>query len=149
MTAVSWAASDYKLISCASEGAIYIWDVTTGKRLTEVVVNKCRFTGTQITSDARITFAVGSDGETKEIIDGMIRTARKMEPSGLDCMALARGDKMLFVSGDNGNMYSLKLPLSNRPEDQLVTSLHNKTITKVRNNLKLYLFYLMFKSQPR
>ena len=64
---MAWSADDTRLVSCGAEGAVYEWNVHTGKRESENVLKSCVYTGVAVSSDARTIFAAGT--ALKEIQD--------------------------------------------------------------------------------
>jgi len=83
---VVWSADDTRMVTCGADGAVYEWDVLTGRRLAENVLKACSYTGVALSPDAKTTFAVGTDRTLKEITDSQvglmtfaspIRTARR------------------------------------------------------------------------
>lgn len=67
-----WNADDSKLISCGTDGAVYEWNLSTGKRETECVLKSCSYNCVTISPDSKMIFAVGSDGTLKEIADSSV-----------------------------------------------------------------------------
>lgn len=67
-----WNADDSKLISCGTDGAVYEWNLSTGKRETECVLKSCSYNCVTISPDSKIIFAVGSDQTLKEIADSSV-----------------------------------------------------------------------------
>ena len=55
------------------DGAVYEWNVYTGKRDGESVLKSCSYTGVAVSPDGRTTYAVGSDKTLKEICDSQVR----------------------------------------------------------------------------
>lgn len=117
-------------MSCGSEGALYEWEMETGRRTLETIIKTCSFTGTIITADGKNCYAVGSDGEVKEVINGVVRTNHPTDINGLDCLDISKSDQILFVSGKNGTIFSVKLPLSDKPE-HLEYNMHNTCVCEV------------------
>ena len=50
------------------DGAVYEWNILSGKREKECVVKSCSYTCLALTPDLRTTFAVSSDHTLKEMI---------------------------------------------------------------------------------
>ena len=71
---VIWSQDDTKIISCGMDGAVYEWNVYTGKRDGESVLKSCSYTGVAVSPDGRTTYAVGSDKTLKEICDSQVCT---------------------------------------------------------------------------
>ena len=71
-----WNADDSKLISCGTDGAVYEWNLSSGKRETECVLKSCSYNCVTVSPDAKIIFAVGSDQTLKEIADSSVSLPR-------------------------------------------------------------------------
>lgn len=69
---VKWSADDAKLISCDTHGAVYEWNLSTGERETDCVLKSCRYSSIDLSSDAKVIFAVGSDQTLKEISESSV-----------------------------------------------------------------------------
>lgn len=69
---LAWNVDDSKLISAGTDGAVYEWNLSTGKRETECVLKSCSYNSVTVSPDAKIIFAVGSDQTLKEIADSVV-----------------------------------------------------------------------------
>jgi len=69
---VVWSADDTRVVTCGADGAVYEWEVLTGRRLAENVLKQCSYSGVALSPDAKTTFAVGSDRTLKEITDSQV-----------------------------------------------------------------------------
>jgi len=69
---VVWCLDDTRVVTCGVDGAVYEWEVLTGRRLAENVLKHCSYTGVALSPDAKTTFAVGSDHTLKEISDSQV-----------------------------------------------------------------------------
>ena len=67
-----WCSDDTRVVTCGIDGALYEWELLTGRRLTENVLKLCSYTGVALSPDAKTTFAVGSDHTLKEISDSQV-----------------------------------------------------------------------------
>jgi len=67
-----WSVDDMRIATCGVDGAVYEWEVLTGRRVTENVLKSCSYTGVALSPDAKTTFAVGSDHTLKEISDSQV-----------------------------------------------------------------------------
>lgn len=68
-----WNSDDSKLISAGTDGAVYEWNLSTGKRETECVLKSCSYNSVSVSPDGKVIFAVGSDQTLKEIADSLVR----------------------------------------------------------------------------
>ena len=64
---ILWNHDDSRIVSCCSDGAVYEWNVLTGKREKESVLKSCNYSCIALSPDHKSTFAVGSDYTLKEI----------------------------------------------------------------------------------
>lgn len=127
---ISWTSDDRKMASCGSEGAVYEWVVVESKRLSETIMKQCDFRGVNITSDGKSIFVVANDGHIRELMNSNVHRDVLVTPAGLDSMVLSRVDQMLFVSGNSGTIYNIKLPLLEKAE-YYEYNVHAGTVTHV------------------
>lgn len=59
-------------VSCDTHGAVYEWNLLTGKKESECVLKTCIYSSISLTYDAKIIFAVGSDQTLKEISESLV-----------------------------------------------------------------------------
>nr|CAD7457121.1 unnamed protein product [Timema tahoe] len=128
---VVWTNNDQKMVTCGTEGAVYEWDITTGKRVGEIIAKACIFTGVAVTSEGKSSYGVGSDGLIREISNSAVVRAVDIVGEKLDCIALSRSDLMLFIAGASGSVISLKFPLV-EPSEFNEYNMHSQTVTKMR-----------------
>lgn len=95
---VAWNADDSKLISCGTDGAVYEWNLSTGKRETECVLKSCSYNCVTISPDSKIIFAVGSDHTLKEIADSSVSLPAPALPLGC-CTGLQGTAPMVTAEG--------------------------------------------------
>lgn len=79
---IVWNADDSKLISCGTDGAVYEWNLSTGRRETECVLKSCSYNCVTVSPDGKIIFAVGSDHTLKEIADSSVSLPALTPASG-------------------------------------------------------------------
>ncbi|XP_058298827.1 cilia- and flagella-associated protein 57 isoform X3 [Hylobates moloch] len=92
---IVWNADDSKLISGGTDGAVYEWNLSTGKRETECVLKSCSYNCVTVSPDAKIIFAVGSDHTLKEIADSS--------------MLLTFDDQFLLTAAEDGCLFTWKV----------------------------------------
>ena len=81
VTSVCWSIDDLKLVSCADNGSVYEWNISTGERIHEVVVKTCSFSYIALSLDSATTFAVGSDKIVKQLISTVLFAFPQMAKS--------------------------------------------------------------------
>ena len=69
---VVWSTDDTHVVSCGADGAVYEWEVLTGRRVAENVLKLCSYSSVALSADGKTTFAVGSDHTLKEICDSQV-----------------------------------------------------------------------------
>ncbi|KAJ8923117.1 hypothetical protein NQ315_001670 [Exocentrus adspersus] len=129
---MSWSHDDNILASCGSEGAVYGWDVSTASRISEVVIKSNPFTGVALLKDGKSMYAIGHDGHVRELGNSNIQRDVVLTPPSvvLDDIALSQLDTMLFVTGNSGSVYVIKVPLLEKAE-YVEYAMHNSPITKM------------------
>ncbi|XP_066249993.1 cilia- and flagella-associated protein 57 [Euwallacea similis] len=129
---MSWNRDDRLLATCGSEGAVYVWDVCEAARISESIIKSNPFTAASITQTGKETYAVGNDGHIRELINSNVHRDVVLVPptAGLDAIVLSQLDTMLFVAGNQGSVYSVKMPLLEKAEF-LEFTMHKRIIVKM------------------
>ncbi|XP_030351750.1 cilia- and flagella-associated protein 57 [Strigops habroptila] len=108
---VKWSADDAKFISCDTHGAVYEWNLTTGERETECVLKSCRYSSIDLSSDAKVILAVGSDQTLKEISASSIQHEVPAFGVVYTAVAVSHSGHMVFVGTSLGTIRAMKYPL--------------------------------------
>uniref|UniRef100_A0A2K6S6K0 Cilia and flagella associated protein 57 n=1 Tax=Saimiri boliviensis boliviensis TaxID=39432 RepID=A0A2K6S6K0_SAIBB len=108
---VVWNADDSKLISGGTDGAVYEWNLSTGKRETECVLKSCSYHCVTISPDAKIIFAVGTDYTLKEIADSSILREIPAFDVIYTAIAISHSGRMMFVGTSVGTIRAMRYPL--------------------------------------
>ncbi|KAF5287488.1 hypothetical protein FQA39_LY04116 [Lamprigera yunnana] len=111
LISMAWVQNDHKAATCGNEGAVYEWEVSTQKRIAETIVKTCSFTGVVVESTGKYVYSIGSDGLIRQIVESNIHREVMVHQGGLDAIAIANSNQMLFVSGDSGTVYSVLVPI--------------------------------------
>ncbi|NXJ89257.1 CFA57 protein, partial [Corythaixoides concolor] len=109
--AVKWSADDAKFVSCDTHGAVYVWNLLTGKRESECVLKSCIYSSIALSSDAKIVFAVGSDQTLKEISESSIQHEVPAFGVVYTAVAVSHSGYMVFVGTSLGTIRAMKYPL--------------------------------------
>jgi WD40 repeat protein len=128
---VIWSADDTRIVSCGVDGAVYEWEVLTGRRVAENVLKLCSYFGVALTTDGKTTFAVGSDHTLKEICDSQILRTVESPDVTLTSIAMSHSGRMLFTGTTTGCVRSMKFPLT-VPGEWTDYQAHGATITKMK-----------------
>ncbi|XP_064228328.1 cilia- and flagella-associated protein 57 isoform X1 [Aotus nancymaae] len=108
---IVWNADDSKLISGGTDGAVYEWNLSTGKRETECVLKSCSYNCVTISPDAKIIFAVGTDYTLKEIADSSILREIPAFDVTYTAIAISHSGRMMFVGTSVGTIRAMRYPL--------------------------------------
>ncbi|NXV71523.1 CFA57 protein, partial [Atlantisia rogersi] len=109
--AVKWSSDDTKFVSCDTHGAVYEWNLLTGKRESECVLKSCIYSSIALSSDAKIIFAVGSDQTLKEISESSIQREIPAFGAVYTAVAVSHSGHMVFVGTSQGAIRAMKYPL--------------------------------------
>ncbi|NXK54674.1 CFA57 protein, partial [Chauna torquata] len=109
--AVKWSTDDAKFVSCDTHGAVYEWNLLTGKRESECVLKSCIYSSIALSSDAKVIFAVGSDQTLKEISESLIQHEVPAFDVVYTAVAVSRSGNMVFVGTSLGTIRAMKYPL--------------------------------------
>ena len=123
-------SDDYKMVSCGTDGAVYEWQISTTRRISETIIKSCQFSDAKMTNDGKSVFAVGSDGRIREIMNCNIHRDVVLTKKGVDKISLSNSDMMLFATSNEGTLYSVKLPILDNAE-YIEYSVHCTTISHV------------------
>ncbi|XP_048168844.1 cilia- and flagella-associated protein 57 isoform X2 [Corvus hawaiiensis] len=110
--AIKWSADDTKFVSCDTHGAVYEWNLLTGKKESECVLKTCIYSSISLTYDAKIIFAVGSDQTLKEISESSIQQEVPAYDVVYTTVAVSRSGSMIFVGTSLGTIRAMKYPLT-------------------------------------
>uniref|UniRef100_A0A5F4W0N2 Cilia and flagella associated protein 57 n=1 Tax=Callithrix jacchus TaxID=9483 RepID=A0A5F4W0N2_CALJA len=131
---IAWNADDSKLISGGTDGAVYEWNLSTGKRETECVLKSCSYNCVTITPDAKIILAVGTDYTLKEIADSLILREIPAFDVTYTAIAISHSGRMMFVGTSVGTIRAMRYPLPLQKEFNEYQA-HAGPVTKVSRAL--------------
>ncbi|KAJ3295034.1 Cilia- and flagella-associated protein 57 [Borealophlyctis nickersoniae] len=130
---ISWSPDDTRLVTCGIDGAVYDWNVRTLKREGEVVQKGNVFGGAAYTGDMKLVYAVGSDGNIKEIENGHIFREIPVKAQ-VATILLSRSSKMFFAVTARPSIRALRFPFpqDNPASDHTELACHSGAITRIR-----------------
>ncbi|XP_055474475.1 cilia- and flagella-associated protein 57 [Psammomys obesus] len=111
-----WNSDDSKLISAGTDGAVYEWNLSTGKRETECVLKSCSYNSVTVSPDGKVIFAVGSDQTLKEIADSLILREILAIDVVYTAIAISHSGRMMFVGTSVGTIRTMRYPLPGQKE---------------------------------
>ncbi|KAI3384052.1 hypothetical protein SNEBB_002485 [Seison nebaliae] len=145
VTQIIFSKNDLNVITCGSDGAVYEWQLNTGKRLRESVIKSSPYNGIAMTKDDLFIYAIGSDSTIKEIVDSNIyRECPYREPdevkSSLTAIDLANKNTMqqlnfayvCFVGSKRGYVSSIRIPFGDDCYARWTRAVHAKEVNILR-----------------
>ncbi|GAB1606286.1 hypothetical protein Ahia01_000911100 [Argonauta hians] len=106
----AWFSDDNNLVSCGLDGAVYDWEIKTGKRIGQCVLKSCAYSDVVVNSETRNVYAVGSDNTMKEIFESDIVRTFSSGDLVFTSIALSSAYTMLFVGTNKGELKMLEHP---------------------------------------
>ncbi|NXQ57490.1 CFA57 protein, partial [Anthoscopus minutus] len=128
--AIKWSADDTKIVSCDTHGAVFEWNLLTGKKESECVLKTCIYSSISLTYDAKIIFAVGSDQTLKEISESSIQHEVPAYDVVYTTVAVSCSGRMIFVGTSLGTIRAMKYPLTLK-KDFIEYQAHAGAVTKM------------------
>ena len=115
VTALNWSKDDQRLVSCAEDGSLYEWDVSTGRRVHESVIKTCSYNDVTLSPDnssaqqidanevistetknSCVIYAVGSDKTVKQIQESTLLKEVDLHTLTVSSLVLSNDGSMLF-----------------------------------------------------
>lgn len=127
---VAWSRSDMKLVSIGSDGAMYEWDMSSGRRSSEVIVKGVVLNSVALTADGSTVYCVGNDSRIREIRENAVIREYSLRDNEMELMTMGRDDFAMFVTSPGGVIVSLKYPLQ-EPLDSTEFHLHSADVTNL------------------
>uniref|UniRef100_UPI0037E7E14E cilia- and flagella-associated protein 57 isoform X2 n=1 Tax=Semicossyphus pulcher TaxID=241346 RepID=UPI0037E7E14E len=127
---IEWSLDDSRLVSCGADGAVYEWNIRTGKRGSESVLKSCSYTGVAFSSDCKTILAVGTDLTLKEIQDCQVLREVPGDDVAHTAVAVSHSGRVVFTGTSNGTVRAIKYPLPIQKE-WLMYQAHCGPVTKM------------------
>ncbi|RKP18864.1 WD40 repeat-like protein, partial [Rozella allomycis CSF55] len=128
--ALCWCMNDQVLISGGQDGAVYEWNVVSGKRQNENVLKSCSYYSLARDSNLNCTYAVGSDCVMR-VIEGT-QIVKEYEMAGIVTQLVLSDLGNVMVGGTSeGSIRMYKYPMEGKMEYQ-EHFVHSSGINKIR-----------------
>uniref|UniRef100_A0A8C6TUU5 Cilia and flagella associated protein 57 n=1 Tax=Neogobius melanostomus TaxID=47308 RepID=A0A8C6TUU5_9GOBI len=127
---IEWAPDDRRLVSCGMDGAVYEWNIQTGKRESESVLKMCSYTDMSFSSDYKTIIAVGTDHTLKEIQDCQVLGEVPADAVAHSAVAVSRTGRVVFTGTSSGAIRAIKYPLPTQKEWAMYQA-HCAPVTKM------------------
>ncbi|KOC64830.1 WD repeat-containing protein 65 [Habropoda laboriosa] len=126
---VLWSRTDTKLLTLGAEGAIYQWDMSTGRRCAEVILKNIILHDIALSADEQVVYCIANDNFIYEIKDNTVRQ-HNILVTDMYCMILGKEDQVLFLICPGGIILSVKCPVQ-EPIHYISFHIHSTDITKI------------------
>lgn len=113
-----WGQRDLTLVTIGSEGAIYIWELSTGLRICEVILKGISLDGIGLSADCSTLYCIASDSKIREIKDSVITREFQIKNIELTSLLMGKSDSLMFITSPGGSILSFKFPLQEPIEYQ-------------------------------
>ncbi|XP_034550436.1 cilia- and flagella-associated protein 57 isoform X2 [Notolabrus celidotus] len=127
---IEWSRDDSRLVSCGVDGAVYEWNIQTGKRESESVLKSCSYTGVAFSSDCKTILAVGTDFTLKEIQDCQVLREVPGDEVAHTAVAVSHSGRAVFTGTSSGTIRAIKYPLPIQKE-WIMYQAHCGPVTKM------------------
>ncbi|XP_053985715.1 cilia- and flagella-associated protein 57 [Hylaeus volcanicus] len=127
--ALLWSQTDTKLLTLGTEGAIYQWDMSTGRRSAEIILRGLNIHDIALCADELISYCIVNDSFIYEIKDNVTREY-SFPGITMHSMVLGKEDQALFLVCIGGTILSAKCPLQ-EPVYYTDFKIHSVDITKI------------------
>ncbi|XP_060897415.1 cilia- and flagella-associated protein 57 [Labrus mixtus] len=127
---IEWSLDDSRLVSCGVDGAVYEWNIQTGKRESESVLKSCSYTGVAFSSDYKTILAVGTDFTLKEIQDCQVLREVPGDDVAHTAVAVSHSGRAVFTGTSSGTIRAIKYPLPIQKE-WIMYQAHCGPVTKM------------------
>ncbi|CAJ1051853.1 cilia- and flagella-associated protein 57 isoform X1 [Xyrichtys novacula] len=127
---VEWRQDDSQLVSCGVDGAVYEWNIQTGKRESESVLKSCSYTGVAFSADYKTILAVGTDLTLKEIQDCQVIKEVPGDEVAHTAVAVSHSGRVVFTGTSSGPIRAIKYPLPIQKE-WIMYQAHCGPVTKM------------------
>ncbi|XP_017883097.1 cilia- and flagella-associated protein 57 [Ceratina calcarata] len=127
--ALLWSQTDTKLLTMGAEGAVYQWDINTGKRTSEIIIKGIVLLDIALSIDEQTSYCIADDSAIHEIKENSVRQ-HNVPDVNMYCMVLGKDDQSLFLVCPGGIILSVKTPVQ-EPVQYSTFHMHSVDITKI------------------
>ncbi|XP_043277268.1 cilia- and flagella-associated protein 57 [Venturia canescens] len=127
---VVWSQNDMRLVSIGSEGALYEWDMSNGKRNYEVYLKGISMNDVALTADGTMTYCISSDSKIREIKESSIIRELMINEKKMLVLIMSKDDFGMFIGSPDGLIIFVRYPLQ-EPLDTTEFHVHCADITSM------------------
>lgn len=103
---VVWFQSDLQLVTCGYEGAIYVWDISSGSRISETIIKNVKLHGVAVGLGA--IFCIATDKKIREIRESVVVREFNMEKE-MTSLLVGKQNPLAFITCPGGAILFLNL----------------------------------------
>ncbi|CAF0802188.1 unnamed protein product [Rotaria sp. Silwood1] len=109
---VHWCKNDSILISCGTDGMIYIFNIFTSMREAEIITKQYRYMGIAVTNDCNRIYAITSDSSIKIFNNTNLEQEWPIENGFIpSAICLSKSERLLYVGMTHGIIRVYTSPL--------------------------------------
>lgn len=113
-----WNKDDTHIFSSDDCGAIYEWDIATGKRLFDCVEKEFQYVGIAADKETSSIIALSKCGHLREVIEGNVLYEKECGGSGPFTSLSSTNLNPILLAGDfHGSLYDFAVPI-NEPDSK-------------------------------
>jgi len=110
---ILWCKNDSILISCGTDGIIYIFNIFTGMRENEIITKQFRYIGIAVTNDCNRIYAITSDSSIKIFNQINLEQEWSIEKNFIpSTICLSKSERLLYIGMTHGIIRVYTLPLT-------------------------------------
>ncbi|CAF1482554.1 unnamed protein product [Adineta steineri] len=111
---IIWCKNDSILISCGTDGMIYMFNIFTGMRENEIITKQFRYVGITVTNDCNRIYAITSDSTIKIFHNTNLEQEWSIENNFLpSAICLSKSERLLYVGMTHGIIRIYTIPFTN------------------------------------
>ncbi|XP_008481828.1 cilia- and flagella-associated protein 57-like isoform X3 [Diaphorina citri] len=136
ITKLAWSYKDDYLVSCAADGSIIQWKLSTEDRRKCLTLENVKFVDIALSFCRDVLVAVGNSPYIYTLDLGSMEVARILAWQSfvyISSVCLAYSDRFLFVGGNDGKLLSVMNPLtSEEPRNRTLHPAHRTDISEIK-----------------
>jgi WD40 repeat protein len=112
---IIWCKNDSIVISCGTDGMIYIFNIFTGMREGEIITKQFRYIGIAVTNDCNHIYAITSDSSIKIFHKTNLEQEWSIENNFIpSAICLSKSERLLYVGMTHGIIRIYTIPFTSK-----------------------------------
>ncbi|ORX56083.1 WD40 repeat-like protein [Piromyces finnis] len=130
ITSLYWTQNDNTLVSAGADGAVYVWDIRTMKRVSEYVCKKNSYNSAICNSDGSVVWVSGNDHIFQEIMGSQVTRELDYKVT-FQKVLISYSGRMIFGGTNNGDIIPLRYPLISDTSEFYRYTAHSDSISSL------------------